>query len=78
MQPEKTWTMFQAHFIEVQADLKERKQTYRQGGYHAGTVNNAMEMSMVFENISQATEEDLSAVTNLATANSTLTEQVTM
>ena len=37
-----------------------------------------MEMSMEFANMSQATSEDQSAVSNLTMANSTLTEQVAL
>ena len=32
-QDDKSWTTFQDHFIEAQADLRERQQTSRQGGY---------------------------------------------
>ena len=56
--PGKTWTTFQAHFIEAQADLHERQQTSSQGGYITGTAHNAMGMSMVFPNLEQATSED--------------------
>ena len=78
LEQEKTWTKFQAHFIEAQADLRELQKTYHQGGYHTGTEKNAMEMSMTFANLEQATAEYCSAVTNLNTANSTLTEQVAL
>ena len=37
-----------------------------------------MDMSVEFYNLAQATLEDHAAVTNLTTANSTLTEQVVM
>ena len=46
LDPEKTWTTFQSHFIEAQADLRKRQQTSRQGGCHTSTSNNAIEMSM--------------------------------
>ena len=72
LEPEKTWTTFQAHFIEAQVDLQERQQTYRQVGYHTRTANKAMEISMAFANLAQATAEDLAAFTNLTTSNSTL------
>ena len=72
MDPVKTWTTFQAHFIEAKAGLQERQQTSRQWGHHTGTANNTIEMSMSFANMAQATAEDRSAVTNLTTENSTL------
>ena len=56
--PEKTWTTFQAHSIEVQANLRERQKTSCQGGYHTITTNITMKMSMAFENLTQATAED--------------------
>ena len=68
---EKTWTSFQAHFIKAQADLREWQQTSQQGGYH--TANNVTEMSVAFSNLAQATADDPAAVTNLVTANITLT-----
>ena len=37
-QDDKSWTTFQAHFIEAQADLRERQQTSRQGGYGANNL----------------------------------------
>ena len=43
-------------------------------GYNTGTTNNAMEMSMAFSNMAQATSEYQAAVTNLTMANITLTE----
>ena len=46
LEMEKTWTTFQAHFTEAQADLQEQHQTSCQGGYHTGTGNKAMDMSM--------------------------------
>ena len=68
----------QAHFIKVQANLQKFQQTSCQGGYHTGAVNNDMEMFVAFANLEQATAEDSFAVTNLTTANITLTEQVEM
>ena len=68
-----TWTSFQANFIEAHAGLWECQQTSRQGVYHTGTKNNAMELYVEFANMEHATAEDHSAVTNLSTANSTLT-----
>ena len=58
LEPENTWTKFQAHFIKAQDDLQEQQKNSHQGGYHTGTANNSVEMSMAFPNISQATEED--------------------
>ena len=37
-----------------------------------------MDMSMAFANLAQATAKDRAAVTNLTTANSTVTEQVAL
>ena len=75
---EKTWITFQAHFIEAQADLWERHKTSRQGEYHTGTTDNAMEISMEFENLAQSMAEDRAVVINLNTANSNLIEQVAL
>ena len=74
MKQENIWTTFQAHLIEAPADLQERQQTPHQGGYHTGTANNAMEISMEFANLSQATARDCAAVINLTAEHSTLTE----
>ena len=70
---ENTWTRSQEHFIEEQADLWECKKTSRQGGYHTGTANNTMDMSVAFANLVQAMAEDCAAVTNLTTKKRTLT-----
>ena len=35
---EKSWTIFQSHFIESQDDLRERHQTSCQGGYGANNL----------------------------------------
>ena len=78
LEQENTWTTFQAHFIEAQADLWERQKTFRQGRYHTGTAKNSIEMSMVFANLSQATAEYCAVITNLTTTNIILTEQVVM
>ena len=75
---EKTWTKFQAHFIEAQADLQELQKTLRKGRYHTGAANNAMEISVEFSNLAQATAEDRANVTNLTMVNSTLTEQLAL
>ena len=54
--PEKTWTKFHTHFIEAQADLPQRHKTSLQGGYSSAVIsNNAMDMSMAFSNLEQAT-----------------------
>ena len=37
-QDDKSWTTFQDNFIEAQADLRERQQTSRQGGYRANNL----------------------------------------
>ena len=37
-QDDKSWTSFQAHFIEAHAELQERRQTSRQGGYGANNL----------------------------------------
>ena len=74
--PEKTCTKFQAQFIKVQADIREWQQTSRNGGYSTGTSHNAMEMSMEFYKLKKASAEDCASITNLTTANITLTEQV--
>ena len=70
--------MFQAHFIEAQADVRERQQTSQQGEYHTGTANTVTEMSVVFANLAQATAEHLAGITNLTTTNINLTEQVAL
>ena len=69
---------FQEYFIKAQTNLQERQQTSQQGGYHTGTENNVMDMSVEFSNLAQATLEDHAAVTNLKTANSTLIEQLAL
>ena len=76
LEQENTWTLFQVHFIKAHADLRERQQTSQKGEYHTGTANNITEMYVAFSNLAQVTAEDRSVVTNLTTANSTLTEQV--
>ena len=70
---EKSWTVFQAHFIEAQYDLQESQQTARQGVY--GT-NNLVGIKEAFSNLGQETAEDREAVTNLTGANITLINQV--
>ena len=72
------WTKFQTHFVKAQANLQERQQTSRQGEYHTGTTDNAMEISMEFENLAQSVAEDRAVVINLNTANSNLIEQVAL
>ena len=72
-QDEKYWTTFKAHFIEAQADLRERHQTSRQGGYEA---NNLVGIKEAFTNFAQATEEERVAVNNLTDANRNLVTQV--
>ena len=74
----KTWTKFQAHFIEAQANLRERQQPSWQGGYSTGTAHNAIKISMAFANLEQVTAEDRAVIINLTTSNSTLTEQVVL
>ena len=54
-QDEKSWTNFQAHFIEAQSDLRERQQTSLQGVYGS---NNLVGIEEVFTNLAQATAED--------------------
>ena len=79
MEPEKTWTKDQAHFIEAQADLREQQETSHQGGCSiAGIENNAMEISMDFANLAQAMSEDHATINNLMTENSTLTNKVAL
>ena len=76
---ENTSTKLQAHFVEAKTDLLKWQQTYRQGGYsRAGIANNTMDISTTFANLTQATADYVSAVTNMTMANSTLTEQVTL
>ena len=58
LEPEKICTKSQAYFIEAQTDLHRLQQTSCQGRYVTGTAHNAMEISMVFENLAQATAED--------------------
>ena len=61
-QDEKSWTTFQVHFIEAQADLRERQKISLQGGYRA---NNLLGMEEAFVSLAQATTEDRAAMTNL-------------
>ena len=68
-QDKKSWTEFQAHFIEAQSDLRERQQTSCQVGYGA---NNLVQIEEAFANLTQATSEYRAAVTNLAGANMNL------
>ena len=72
-QDDKSWTTFQAHFIEAQADLRERQKTSRQGRYGA---NNLVVIEEAFTNLAQATAEDRAAVTNLTDENRHLATQV--
>ena len=78
MDQENTWTTFQAHFIKAQADLWEHQKTSRQWGYHTGTANYVMEISMAFTNMTQATAEYCADVTSLTTAINTLIKQVAL
>ena len=78
MEPQKTWTQFQEHFIKMQVDLHEQQQTSRQGGYRIGAANNAMEMSITFSNLAEATAEDLADIKNIRMENSNLKEQVAL
>ena len=66
-QDDKSWTTFQDHFIEAQADLRESPQTSCQDGYRA---NNLVGIEEAFANLAQAT-----AVTNLTDANRHLETQ---
>ena len=72
-QDEKSWTTFQAHFIETQADLRERQKTSHQGGYRA---NNLVGIEEAFSNLAQATADDRVAVNKLTDANRYLETQV--
>ena len=72
-QDDKSWTTFQAHFIEAQAGLRERQQTSQQGGYGAKKL---VDIEEAFTNLAQATAEDRVAVTNLTDTNRHLAAQV--
>ena len=72
-QDDKSWTSFQAHFIEAKADLRERQQTSLQGGYR---TNNLVGIEEAFANFAQETAEDRAEVTSLADANIHLATQV--
>ena len=72
-QDDKYWTVFQAHFIKYQANLRERQQTFCQGGYGD---NNLFGIEEAFANLVQATAEDREAANNLTGANINLTTQV--
>ena len=67
-------TSFQFHFIKAKSELRERKQTSRQGGYGS---NNLVGIYKYFANLEQATEEDRTAETNLTGAYMILMTQVT-
>ena len=64
-QDDKSWTAFQPHVIEAQADLRERQQNSRQGGYRS---NNLVGIKEAFANLAHTTTEDRAAVTNLTAA----------
>ena len=68
-QDDKSWTYFQYHFIESQADLRERHKTSRQGGYGA---KNLVGIEEAFANLAQATAEDRAEVNNLNYSNNHL------
>ena len=72
-QDDKSWTTFQAHFIEAQAGLRERQQTSQQGGYGAKKL---VDIEEAFTNLDQATAEDRATVTNLTDTNRHLAAQV--
>ena len=72
-QDDKSWTAFQAHPIEAQANLRERQKTSRQDGYGA---NNLVGIEGAFANLSQETAEDRAKVTNLTDSNKHLENQV--
>ena len=61
------------HFIEAQADLRERQETSRQGGYGD---NNLVFIKEAFTNIAHATAEDRAAVSNLTDKNRHLASQM--
>ena len=68
-----TGTNLQAHFIEAQADLRERKQTSLQGGYEAKKLVGIKE---TFDHLAPVTSGDRSAVTNLTDTNKNLATKV--
>ena len=72
-QDDKSCTIFHAHLIEAQDNLRERQQTSRQGGYGA---NNLVGIEEAFTNLAHTTAEDRAAVTNLTEANIHLKSQV--
>ena len=72
-QDDKSWTSFQAHFIEAQFDIRERQKTSLQSGYGA---NNLVGIEENFSNLDQAAAEDRASVTNLTDANMNLENKV--
>ena len=61
----------------MKEDLRKQQKTSHQGGcISAGIAENSMEISTTFANLAQTTVEDHTAVTNMTTANITLTKQV--
>ena len=78
--PRRSWKI---PVLNPRQKISKRRQTCAnaslQGGYISiGTGNNAMEVSIAFANLAQATEDDCASVTNMTTVNSTFTEQVAM
>ena len=72
-QDEKSWTTFQAHFIEAQAELRERQKTSRQGGYGSKNLVGIEESST---NLAHAMAENRAEVTNFTDSNIHLAAQV--
>ena len=70
---EKYCTDLQTHFIKFQAELQERHQTLRQGGYKA---NDLIGIEEEFSNLDQVKAKDRTTMTNLNVTNINLTNQV--